>query len=100
MSQVVTNPLPKTRFQETDKNVTKHRDLIGSDNFQRAIDFALLQYQAQVALEPLNGNFNAAAAAHFRQLGALEFVQTLRLLAESPTPRSVSNTDNLDHKLK
>ena len=97
MSLVVTNPSPKKRFQEVADSVRKHRDLIQMPEFQRAVDFALLHYMAQLGQET-DGNLNAAAAAHLRLSGAREFLWHLRNLAESTEfiPRRVE-TPNLDH---
>lgn len=97
MSVVVSNPSPKKRFQESVDNVKKHRDLIQLREFDRAADFALLQYMAQLGQET-DGNLNAAAAAHLRLAGAREFLWTFRNLGESVEfiPRRVE-TPNLDH---
>jgi hypothetical protein len=82
MSQVVSNPPPKKRFQESEQRIKDHRDLVQSPAFEQALDFALLQYQSQLAQVDLQ-NFNLAASCHLRMLGAQEFVQVLRNLAES-----------------
>jgi hypothetical protein len=97
MSVVVKNPSPKARFQESADNVSKHRDLIQTREFQRAVDFALLQYAAKLHDET-NGNLNVAAGAHLRMTGAHEFLFTLRNLAESTDfPARRAETPNLDH---
>lgn len=97
MSVIVTNPTPKKRFQESADNIKRHRDLIQTREFERACDFALLQYMAQVGQET-DGNLNAAAAAHLRLTGAREFLWHFRNLAESIDfiPRK-AETPNLDH---
>lgn len=97
MSTVIKNPNPKTRFQESTDNIKKHRDLIQLREFERACDYALLQYSSRLQ-EETNGNLNSAAAAHLRMTGAHEFLATLRNLAEStefPTRRV--EAPNLDH---
>lgn len=97
MSKVVTNPTPKKRFQESTDNISKHRDLIQTREFERASDFAMLQYAARLQ-EETNGNLNSAAAAHLRMTGAQEFLSIFRNLGESvelPTHRV--ETPNLDH---
>lgn len=96
MSTVITNPSPKQRFQETVAHITAHRDLIQSPAFTRAADLALLQYQGQLCLE--SGDLNTAAAKHLRMQGALEFLQTFRMLSESPSLPSTNRVANLDHK--
>lgn len=77
------NPTPKTRFQESGQNVSTHREMISSSAFQRACDFALLEYNHRVCstAEP---NPNGALAGYFRMLGAQEFLQELRRLGEPP----------------
>ena len=87
------NPSPKARFQQAPDNISKHRALVDSKEFQRACDFALLQYQAELSQRIVDGT--NAAANYFRMLGAQEFIQTMRLLSES-TPRvTVVDPDNL-----
>lgn len=97
MSTVVKNPSPKARFQESSDNVKRHRDLIQSREFERAVDFSLLQYGSRLQSET-DGNLNAAAAAHLRMTGAHEFIATLRNLAESTEfPSRKTEIANLDH---
>ena len=96
MSTIITTPTPKHRFQEVKENVTRHRDLVASPEFELAIDFGLLQYQAQLA-STVNADFNGMAAMGLRLLGAQEFVRTLRMLSESPTIPDVRVADNLKH---
>ncbi len=98
MSQVVTTPYPKIRYQAPKDAVTTHRDLVASAVFERAIDFALLQYAAELSNADLN--LNAMAGVALRQRGAQEFVRVLRNLAESQTITSVRVDDNLQHDLK
>lgn len=87
------NPSPKTRFHLSADNLKKHRDLVDSNEFQRGADFALLQYQAQLSLQPVE--MAGAAANHFKMTGALEFLQAFRLLAEVAPRASVVDNDNL-----
>jgi hypothetical protein len=97
LSVIVSNPSPKKRFQESTDNVKRHRDLIQMREFERAADFAMLHYMAQLGQET-DGNLNAAAAAHLRLTGAREFLWHFRNLAESTEfiPRR-AETPNLDH---
>lgn len=95
ISSPVINPSPKTRFMSSKANVERHREMMQNDYLQTSLDFALLEYQAQVAVRTPE---NVAGAGHFRMLGALEFVQTLKTLAESvQVPVSIVR-DNLDHQ--
>lgn len=97
MSKVIRNPSPKTRFQESIDNISKHRDLIQTREFQRASDYAMLQYQVELAGQT-NGNVNLAAAAHMKLCGAQEFMLVLRNLGESfELPTGGGDTTNLRH---
>lgn len=96
MSTVISTPTPKHRFQESKDNISKHRDLVASKEFERAVDFALLQYQAQLATS-VNPDFNGMAAMGLKILGVQEFVRTFRMLSESPTAPEQRVEGNLDH---
>ncbi len=98
MSTVIKSPNPKLRFQESADNVSKHRDLIASREFQRAADFALLQYEVILSNTPLD-NFNMAASAHFRLLGAQEFLQVLRTLGETQSAPAKTLIEELNYKV-
>lgn len=96
-STPITNPTPKARFQESGDNISKHRDMIGSKEFQRGCDSALLQYQAVLGLRTTD--MATAAANQFKLLGAQEFLQELRLLAEMPVRSAPVLNKELDHTL-
>lgn len=84
---MITNPSPKARFMGSKANVEAHRSLMQRDDLQHSIDFALLEYQRRVAMIT---NEQLAATGHFRILGALEFIQTMKDLAEStPEPTKI-----------
>lgn len=70
--------------------------MIESNEFDRGIHFALLQMQADLCNPASDGN--RAAASHFMMMGAIEFVKTLRLLGEKPTPLTTMKPEHLDHK--
>lgn len=95
MAAIVTNPTPKSRFQSVTTNVSQHRDMVGGAAFQRAADYAMLEYQALLA--DRTNDAQTAVAAGMKLQGALEFLTQFRLLAETPTvaPRVVPR-DNLD----
>jgi hypothetical protein len=97
MSQIVTNPSPKQRFIGIKDLVSKHRDLVASEQFQLAADFALLEYQRALSMTSFD-NYNACAAAHMRMTGALEFLQQFRNLGETVAPIKRDPAGNLDHK--
>lgn len=92
------NPTPRARFQDSKDNVSKHRDLIASREFERAIDFALAEYQRIMAAGPVDSNPQLALAGHYKQMGAVEFVHVLRNLAEPPPLPPTRVSDQLDHK--
>jgi hypothetical protein len=89
----ITNPTPKARFQSRKNNIEAHRRLIEQDAFDSGVDFALMEYQRTLAQQ--SANFNDAAANHFKITGALEFLQTLRNLAEMATRPTIVDKDNL-----
>lgn len=96
MSTVVKNPTPKARFQESDQSVSKHRDMVASATFERAVDYALLQYTSKLAMQS-NPTFNDYATMGVKITGAKEFLQELRMLAETPSVHAPTIVDNLDH---
>jgi hypothetical protein len=74
---------PRARFQQDAKVSGAFRDLIARTESERAIDYALLEFQR--VLSEGTGSFNDAAANHFKICGAQEFVHVLKNLGE-PTP--------------
>jgi hypothetical protein len=97
MSTVVKNPSPKARFQESVQNVSSHREMVASREFERAADYAMLQYSSKLALNMNNPTFNDYATMGVKITGAKEFLQEMRLLAESATSKQVVPQDNLEH---
>lgn len=95
---IITNPTPQARFQQLSTNITQHRALIEKPELDRAIDVALLEYQRQLVMVGPPENFNMAASAHIRMTGALEFIQVLRNLAETPRAFTAVTRGQLDHK--
>lgn len=93
----IINPSPKTRFREQADNITRHRSLVEMREFNRALDFACLQYQIQAATVVQDAN--TALAFGYKMLGVQEFITVLKTLSEEAT-RPASPTDhNLDHKV-
>lgn len=91
------NPQPKQRFMQSGDNVSKHRDLVDSGEFQRAADFGMLQYCAYLATQVTD--FNSAASIGFQLRGAHDFLLTMRNISEAPPPLPArANSDNLDHR--
>lgn len=92
------NPPPKHRFQESADNISKHREMVESRTFERAIDFALMQYQLLLAAETQR-NPGAAAFSGLKATGAVEFVDVLKNLSEMPPIIRNDPPSNLDHKV-
>lgn len=92
------NPRPKARFLESADFIRHHRELIQRTEFQRASDFALLEFQAQLAMQQ-SENFNEAAANHLRMQGAIQFLHVFRTLGEQAVPApKIVDVGNLTHQ--
>lgn len=76
------NPSPKARYLSDATVVRRHKELTQSGIFQHAVDMALLQFQVELSQQKVDGV--GAAANHFKVTGALEFVNLLKGLAETP----------------
>lgn len=88
----VYNPRPKARFAESDQSVTKHRDMVTDRTFERAADFALLEYLEELCTKEQNPAFIG-----LRMMGAREFLKTMKLLAEKEELRPIAKIqDNLE----
>lgn len=88
------NISPRTRFQMSGVKLTNHRDLIAREDFRIAIDTALLQYQADLALN-CKDQYQAMSNG-LRMLGANEFIAVLRKLADKDElPAPTKPNDNL-----
>jgi hypothetical protein len=88
------NPSPKLRFLEIEANAKAHHDLIARMDLQRSLDAALAQYQLLLSLEAKDAN--AAAAAHFKITGVLEFMHIFKYLAEMAPPPKPTPLAKLD----
>jgi len=91
----VINPSPKSRFMESADNISKHRAMVDRGEFQRALDYAMMQYVARISVNTETGT---SASNMFKICGAQEFAQELRLLADewNPPVRRVL-PQNLNH---
>jgi hypothetical protein len=88
------NPTPKQRFQESNDNISKHLKLVDSHEYQRAIDFAMLEY-VDSTLSSIRDQ-GTAMIAGIKLLGAHEFLREFRDLSEVQTlirPQTI--VDNL-----
>ena len=91
------NPSPKQRFQQSGDNVGKHRNLIDLADFQRSVDFAMLEYQATLARRVVDER--SALMAGVKLQGALEFLQEFRLLSENPKIEPLPAAPSLNHRV-
>jgi hypothetical protein len=98
----IINPPPKARFQESQDNVSKHKRLLDLPELQRALDFALMEYQGRLSFEAGTEGANAqltAMAAMYKLKGVLEYIHVLKNLAEKPIPRpTIAPAPTLDHR--
>lgn len=92
----ITNATPKARFLESGDNITKHRKMVDSGEFQRACDFAMLQYTGGISGEITDGT--TAMAVGLKLLGAQQFLQVLRNLSEAPKAPSNIVPVGLNHR--
>jgi hypothetical protein len=92
-NNALSNPPPKTRFLQSADNITKHRSMVDSREYERAVDFGLMQYFAELAAQVKDGN--SAAMVGFKVAGAFEAVQSMRMLSEQPKVTRVPVNDNL-----
>jgi hypothetical protein len=89
------NPTPKADFMTNAGFVKMHREMMQQPMMGVSIHYALLQYQRDMGnVRAIDGN--GAAQSFFKLQGALEFVDTLRKLAETPELRPPTKpTDRL-----
>jgi hypothetical protein len=92
------NPSPKQRFRESADNISRHKSMLETREFERGIDFALMEYQAQLAIR-VTDQYTAMSAG-LKMQGALEFIQTLKTLTENRTITVTTPTDNLSGNLR
>jgi hypothetical protein len=87
------NPLhltPKERFQFNAANIESHRRLVQTMEFQNILDYALLHYGHNLVRSS-----DQSAATHFKHVGAIEFVEVLKRLAEPSATAKPTTRDNL-----
>ena len=87
------NPSPKQRFQQNTRLVKDYVGILDNPAFQVALDAALLEYQQLVSSQAKDAL--SASAAGFKIQGALEFVRTLKTLADTEVPTRRRDMDNL-----
>lgn len=100
MPKPVTNPTSKARFLESSDNISKHRDLVDSTTFQRACDFAMLQFSMAVATTPMTAEDVSIGAAGLKLRGAHDFLSIFRNLSEAPQkPSPIVRLGELNHEV-
>ena len=92
----ITSPSPKQLFLQSVDNISKHRDMLENRVFERAVDYALMQYQLQLSAWTTENPQNAAYAG-LKMCGAQEFLHTLRTLSEVPALPTPPANQNLNH---
>lgn len=99
MSEVIKNPTPKDRFQSSDVRISDHRKMVASEQFERACDFAMLEYGMRLRAGLDEDSPQSIMNAGLKAAGAQEFLLILRNLSEKPiAPATLSIAKNLDHK--
>lgn len=77
--------------------LTRHRDMVSSDQFDLSSDFALAEMTRSLVESRENGNQYYAMAAFLRLQGAVEYLSQLKNLAETPKINPTPRTPTLDH---
>lgn len=90
------NASPKQRFMEVESNISKHRDMVGTREFERGTDFAILHYHARLTASPATAD--AAMINGLKLQGAAEYLLELKMLAESPKAAAPKVVETLDFK--
>lgn len=88
---------PAQRFQLSGDNISKHRAMVDSNEFNRAIDFAALQLQINLSRNVPDSQ--AGMIAGFKLAGAQEFIAILKGLAEQPKAAEAPLIKSLNHNV-
>lgn len=97
-NSVVLNPSPKARFLANKTAVQAHNSFTKNEHFQQSLDFTLLEYQARLAKQSQEGNFNSHAASDLKMRGAMEFIQVFKELGFEIMQPTIVDRDNLTHQ--
>lgn len=88
------NPSPRARYQAGLGNLTAHKSLLEITAFDRAVDFALMQYVSDLSEQAAQAA--DAVSVGYRLKGAKEFISVLKTLAAQPKQTTRTPiTDNL-----
>jgi hypothetical protein len=91
----IKNPTPRDQFREKADNISLHRTLVDSPQFERGVHFTMLEYQRMLSTQVKDGN--SAAAAGYKLQGAIEIMGVLRMLAEPAPSMPKLASQSLDH---
>lgn len=86
---------PKNRFLESGDNIAAHRKMVDSREFQRGIDYSLMDYVKNLSDQVKDGN--TAMAVGFMLKATWEYIEKLQTLSEQPKPVTKVVTPNLTH---
>lgn len=88
---------PKQQLMSDAKRISRHRDLVASDQMLDSTATAMLEYQRMLSLSTADSN--AAAANMFKLKGAQEFLIVLVNLSEAQKQPEPSRIQRLDHSV-
>ncbi len=95
--QAPINPSPKQKFMSLKEWVEQHHAMIDGQQFERAMQYGLLEYQRRLCEQTTD--MAGAAANHWKMVGASELMHVLRTLAEPPRAATVPVSGNLRHDM-
>lgn len=82
---------PQERFQLSGDNISKHRQLVDTNEFSRGADFAMLQFQVDLVKRE-----NNPTVIGLKLAGAQDYLRLFKLLSERPVLREIPKVqDNL-----
>ncbi len=92
-------PSPKERYLGSRKNAGgDHQHLVDSPVFIQGTDAAMLEYAHRLTLGSMP-DVNSAMARHFSLLGAEQYLEVLKTLADQPLKIERLQTPNLNHSI-
>ena len=90
------NPNPKQRFLTAPGLIKAYTDVMIMPGTRISLDYALMQYQHRLAA-PINDT--VAAAAHFKMVGAMEFIDELLNLTTVRENPTLTKKETIDHRV-
>ena len=73
-----------------------HASIVKTEDFQTLLDYSIMEYQSLLA-ETKMDKFDAAAAAHLKMLGAMEFIDVMKRLGHQSVDPVIVDRTNLDN---